>query len=179
MTETLSDFFSELSPVAEEQVLWLGGAIRLRLRVYLTDLLPALEHITSVRAVLSTDDGCAVLRNADGMHALPGGRREADESLESTLRHELLEETGCSVSSLQRLGVLHFQHLTAKPADYRYPYPDFAQAVFSVRGAAHFVLSDPDGYETSVEFVPPSRLDTIALPGYQRLLIAGALQLLG
>jgi len=179
MTEALGDFFSALTPVAEEQVLWLNGAIQLRLSVYLTDLLPELEHITSVRAVLCTDAGCAVLRNADGVHALPGGRREAHESLEATLRRELLEETGCSVSSLRSLGLLGFHHLTAKPADYRYPYPDFAQVVFAARGTAHATLGDPDGYETSVEFVPPSRLAEIAVPAYQRLLVARAVQLLG
>lgn len=67
MPQTLRDFVSALTPIAEEEVLWLGGAIRLRLRVYLTDALPALEHITSVRAVLCTDDGCAVLRNVNGV----------------------------------------------------------------------------------------------------------------
>src|SRR5512138_585847 len=51
LTENLGGF-SELTAVAEEPVVWLGGAIRLRLRVYLTDTLPAFEHITSVRAVV-------------------------------------------------------------------------------------------------------------------------------
>lgn len=179
MPQTLRDFVSALTPIAEEDVLWLGGALRLRLRVYLTDALPALEYITSVRAVLYTDTGCAVLRNVDGVHALPGGRRAAHESLEDTLRRELLEETGCGVSSLQPLALMHFQHLTPKPSDYPYPYPDFAQVVFAVRGAAQRAAGDPDSYETSVEFLAPSRLGELALPPYQRLLVKAGLQLLG
>jgi hypothetical protein len=38
---------------------------------------------------------------------------------------------------------------------------------------------NPDPYETSLEFVAPSRLGAIELPAYQRLLVRSALQLLG
>jgi ADP-ribose pyrophosphatase YjhB (NUDIX family) len=91
-------FFSKLTAVTAEEVVWLGGAIRLRLEVYLTEEMAPLEYFTSVRAVLFTDKGCAVSRNADGVHVLPGGRREGNEDILGTLRREILEETGCSVT---------------------------------------------------------------------------------
>src|SRR2546430_5604006 len=34
----------------------------------------------------------SVQRDLDGMHVLPGGRREGDESIEQTLRRELQED---------------------------------------------------------------------------------------
>ena len=89
VTDPIRQFFSARTPIAEEQVHWLNGAIRLRLRVYLTEELPELQYVTSVRAVLATDRGYAVLSNADGLHVLPGGRREAGEELTTTLAREL------------------------------------------------------------------------------------------
>ena len=94
-------FFASKTPVAEEEVAWLGGTIRLRLRVYLTDEMPPLDYVSSVRAVVVPDAGCAVLRNADGVHVLPGGRREPDETLRETLCREIGEETGCRVATSQ------------------------------------------------------------------------------
>jgi 8-oxo-dGTP pyrophosphatase MutT (NUDIX family) len=179
MADVVAQFFSTLTPVAEEEVAWLGGTIRLRLRVYLTDELPPLAYVTSVRAVVVAAAGCAVLRNPDGVHALPGGRREPHEALRDTLFREILEETGCLVTSSQPLALLHFHHLTDKPAVYPYPYPDFVQMVFAVRGTPGPFTGDPDRYEASVELVAPSQLAAIALPAYQRLLVRSALQLLG
>jgi 8-oxo-dGTP pyrophosphatase MutT (NUDIX family) len=172
-------FFATLTPAAEEEVAWLGGTIRLRLRVYLTDELAPLDYVSSVRAVVVTDAGCAVLRNADGVHALPGGRREPDETLQETLCRELREEIGCRVTTSQPFGLLHFHHLTGKPSVYPYPYPDFLQVVFAVRGTPDEPSGTPDPYETSVEFVALSRLGSIELPAYQRLLVRSALLLLG
>jgi 8-oxo-dGTP pyrophosphatase MutT (NUDIX family) len=176
MTDAVRQFFSGLVPAAQEQISWCEGAIRLRLEVYLTDVRPPLEYTTSVRGVVLTDAGCAVLRNADGLHLLPGGRREGNEDIVATLHREVGEETGCSVASWQPLGLLHFHHLTAKPSDYAYPYPDFIQAVFAVRGSAGTFTGDPDRYELNVEFVPPSRLASLVeIPAYQRLLAGAAL----
>jgi 8-oxo-dGTP pyrophosphatase MutT (NUDIX family) len=179
MSDTIRNFFSSLSPIAEDEVAWLGGSIRLRLRVYLTERMPALDIVTSVRAILVTDAGCAVLSNADGFHVLPGGRRKAGEAPSETLYREILEETGCSLTSVRHLGLLHFHHLTAKPAGYAYPYPDFVQPVFVARGERGSFAGDPDRYESTLDFVVPSALEAIAIPSYQRLLVRHALELHG
>jgi len=87
--------------------------------------------VTSVRAILFRGADVLVQRHQDATHILPGGRREADEGLEETLRRELLEETCWTIRSAQLLGCKHFHHLSPKPTGYRYPYPDFMQAVYT------------------------------------------------
>ena len=176
MTDSLQKFLATLVPVSREEVSWLGGSMRLGLDAYVTAALPPLDYITSVRAILTTQEGrYALLRNSDGVHILPGGRREASESLEATLRRELVEETGCcSITVAHSLGFLHFHHLTAKPEDYPYPYPDFCQAVFAARGEPDPAFrTDRAEYERSVEFVMLVELP-LALPAYQRLLAQAA-----
>jgi 8-oxo-dGTP pyrophosphatase MutT (NUDIX family) len=178
MTNAVQQFFSTMSPVAEEQVVWLRGSMTLQLRVYLTERTPALEYVTSVRAVLMTDAGYAVLSNSDGRHVLPGGRRGADESPLDTLHREVFEETGCLLTSARSLGLMHFHHLTEKPPNYAYPYPDFVQLVFAARATRGSFAGDPDGYEDSLDFVTRSELDAIEVPSYQRLLASAAAALL-
>jgi 8-oxo-dGTP pyrophosphatase MutT (NUDIX family) len=179
MIDVVREFFLGLVPVAQERIFWHGGATRLQLEVYVTEVTPPLDYTTSVRGVVITDAGCAVLRNADGRHVLPGGRREANEDIVATLHREVREETGCSVASLRPLGLLRFHHLTAKPSEYAYPYPDFIQAVFAVRGTAGTFAGDPERYELDVEFVAPSELASLVeVPAYQRFLAAAALKVL-
>ena len=55
-------------------------------------------------AVIFTDDGqVAVMRGSQG-DFLPGGGAEPGESLEATLRREIMEECGCEVEILRPLG---------------------------------------------------------------------------
>lgn len=180
MGGTLSEFLGRLTPIAREDVTWFGGAMKLRLQAFITTELPPLEYVTSVRAVLLSAQGCAVLSNVDGRHVLPGGRRDGDEPIEQTLRRELMEEAGCTLTTISALGVLHFRHLTPKPADYRYPYPDFMHIVFAARGTPMSDFAgDPEGYEQAVAFLSPAELEQVELPAYQRALLAAAVSLLG
>jgi ADP-ribose pyrophosphatase YjhB (NUDIX family) len=171
-------FSATMTPIAEEQIVWCGGTIRLQLKVYLARELPSLEYVTSVRAVLMSDTGCAVLRNADGVHVLPGGRLEPDETLEAALLREIREETGCIIEWAEPFALMHFRHLTDRPPNYPYPYPDFVQAVFMARGRPEARPADPDQYEVAVEFASTSKLAAIDLPAYQRLLVASGLRVL-
>jgi 8-oxo-dGTP pyrophosphatase MutT (NUDIX family) len=180
MNEVLTEFLTQRAPAARQDLAWFDGALKLELQVFITAELPPLEYITSVRAVLFAAGRCAVLRNVDGMHVLPGGRREDGEPLDATLQREVMEETGCTLESITALGVLHFRHLTPRPADYKYPYPDFFQVVFVARGRpTEGFAGDPEHYETMVDFKQPVELDQIELPPYQRVLLAAAMRLLG
>jgi 8-oxo-dGTP pyrophosphatase MutT (NUDIX family) len=176
MADDLDRFLSRLAPSVRKDVAWFGGAMELQLQVFITTELPPLEYITSVRAVLFEAGRCAVLSNIDGRHVLPGGRRDGEESIEAALRREILEETGCTVTSVEALGILHFHHMTPKPVDYKYPYPDFVQALMVARATrCDSFAGDPEHYETGVEFVMPAELERMAIPDYQRLLVAEAL----
>ena len=180
MADVLNEFLSKLAPRTEEEVAWFGGAMKLQLRVFITTELPPLQYVTSVRAVLFAAGRCAMLSNVDGRHVLPGGRREGQEPIQETLRREMLEETGCTLVAAAALGVLHFRHLTPKPTDYKYPYPDFAQVVFAAEGTAMADFAgDPEHYENDLEFMPPAELAHVDIPAYQRLLVAEAVRRLG
>jgi ADP-ribose pyrophosphatase YjhB (NUDIX family) len=64
-------------------------------------------------------------------HVLIGGRAQANETLEQTLRREVAEETGWVVEPKQMIGFRHFRHLgPPNPALADRPYPDMIQPVY-------------------------------------------------
>jgi 8-oxo-dGTP pyrophosphatase MutT (NUDIX family) len=183
MNRSLEEFLLNRTPIAIQSVSWSRAAelaIELDIAVYVTTDSPPDDLTTSVRAIVRTDAGYALLSNADGVHVLPGGRREPAETVLETLAREVLEETGCTVREAHPLAALHFHHRTPRPVDYAFPYPDFVQAVYAVRGERDAGFGgDPEGYEHHVEFVAPAGLERSALPAYQRELVARALLILG
>ncbi len=128
------------------------------MRGYLTPEAPPLDWVTSVRSVVLRDGLVLLAHNLDGYHVLPGGRREAGESLEDTLRREVLEETGWSVRVGRRLGFIVLHHLAPRRPEYLWPYPDFVQVVYRSEAVEHRPgATDPDGYELGAELVAPER----------------------
>lgn len=108
---------------------------RLRVRAYswaipLPDII-----VTAARAVVFKGPQVVVLSESDGTHhVMPGGRREPGESLDSTVRRELLEECGWHVGELRPFAFLHFQHPDpAPPPD----WCDFANAIYLAEGARY------------------------------------------
>lgn len=138
MKPEIASFLQELEPVVEESAVWRDGKMSLSIRTYLGSKIPPLEYVTSVRCVLLHKKAVLVVHSTDGTyHILPGGRREDNESIEETLRREVLEEAGWTIKEESLLGFLHFHHLSSKPEGYTYPYPDFFQLVFSARTETH------------------------------------------
>lgn len=123
-----------LSPLAQERVTWPGGT-ELLVTACLTGDLPPLALITSVRCIVLRADVVLVVRNPHEVHVVPGGRREAGESLLETLRRQVLEETGWAVTDLRLLGCAHLRHLTLRPPSYPFPCPDFAHVVYTAEAA--------------------------------------------
>lgn len=138
--------------------------------------LPPRELVTSARAVVLGAGGVLAVRDPTGVHILPGGRRQAGETPEQTVRREVLEETGWVIDPPRLLGAKHFRHLTPKPSGYRYPYPDFFQVVY-VAQAHRF---DPGGreaggYELGAEFRPTAEVQRLPLLPSERVFLTAAL----
>ena len=125
---TWAGFLASLTPGSEETAAW-GATFRFRVATYLTGRVPPRHYVTSARAVLIDGDQVITIRGPDGVHIWPGGRIESGETPEDALRRELLEEVGWSLAGVFLLGFAHFHHLTPRPADHPYPYPDFLQMV--------------------------------------------------
>lgn len=108
---------------------------RLRVRGY-TAAIPVPDILVSaVRAVVFNRSRVVVVREADGTrHVMPGGRREPGESLEATVRRELLEECGWHVEELSTFAFLHFQHPGPQPPQ---DWSDFANLIYLTEAARY------------------------------------------
>jgi ADP-ribose pyrophosphatase YjhB (NUDIX family) len=146
----------EHAPTAEkEDVSWTlenGSTIPLHIAYYVGDLHPPQPLVTSVRAVVLSAGKVLTLRNRDGVHALPDGRREPGESYEQTLRREILEESGYTISAPSMLGAVHLRHLGPKPPAYRYVYPDFVWTIYLAACDGRRVAAADDAYELEARF---------------------------
>jgi 8-oxo-dGTP pyrophosphatase MutT (NUDIX family) len=180
MPEDLSGFLARYRPAAQEMTVWQDGRLQLAVSSYLCSELPPLELVTSVRCVVLRSDSVLVVRDPRETHILPGGRREPEESLEETLERELLEETGWRVADVALLGFRHMCHLTPRPADYRYPYPDFVQGVFWGEAAALVPEArHPQDDVLEVKFLGAEAVSELVLPTGQQVFLEAALRARG
>jgi len=124
------------TPFADLEIEW--PQVRLRLRGYAVGLNVPDVMISSVRAVVFRGPRLVVVRDPNGCHITPGGRREPGETVEDTCRRELLEECGWRVGELRPLAIWHFQHLGAEPPpDFPFEWCDFANLIYLAEGVAH------------------------------------------
>ncbi len=160
--------------MASDRVPW-GERMRLRATAYLSGDTPPLAYVTSVRAVVLRNR--SVQQDRDSRHVLPGGRREPGESIETTLRRGVTEETGRSLDRPTLLGFMHFHHLDPKPRDYVYPYPDFCWLIYAAEAASFSADAKlDDGYEVGTGFLPADAVRALPLTGYERVYLDAALR---
>jgi ADP-ribose pyrophosphatase YjhB (NUDIX family) len=172
----LAAFLARHESVASDEAVWRGGAIRLRIDCYLTRESPPLAYVTSVRSVVRRGDEVLTVRNRDEWHVLPGGRRKHGETLEQTLRRELLEEAGLRIEHPVQLGVIHLHHLTPKPSGYEYPYPDFLWLVYATEaGKVDDRGRVMDDYEEETFFRPAAEARALELSRTSRVFLEAAL----
>jgi 8-oxo-dGTP pyrophosphatase MutT (NUDIX family) len=150
----VAQFLARLKPSGWADDAWGRARMRMRMTSYVSDEFPPVALVTSVRAIVHQGDHVVALRNPDGVHVTPGGRLSPDESFEGALRREVLEETGLAIVAAHYIGFLHFHHLTPKPDDYRYPYPDFFHAMYAARATGTVRSGDADGWEEEAFLVP-------------------------
>ena len=175
MNPDLSAFLARHAPIAEESAVW--GTLRLRITGYLSPETPPVEYVTSARGIVFRGDAVLVIRDPTGFHILPGGRCEPGETLEETLRREVLEETGWTIRDPSPLGFSHFRHLSPKPPDYPYPHPDFVQVIFTAEAVAFQPdPRRPDEFVVSSAFHPIAGARTLDLDPGQRVYLDAALK---
>lgn len=179
MTDDLETFLRRHQAVTEALAVWASGAMPLRVTTYLARVPPPLRYVTSVRSLVFRGDAVLVLRDPDGApHLLPGGRREAGEHLEATVRREVLEETGWNLESPIMLGFLLYHHLNPRPTDYVYPYPDFVQVVYLATAVEYQPdAMVPDEYVADATFRPVRDVLAADWTQGERLLLEEALTL--
>ncbi len=174
MDAMLEVFLTGRTPFTFETATW--GTLDLEIRYYASDELPPDHLVTSVRAVVMTSERVLVIRDPTGdEHIVPGGRRRTGESLEDTVRREVLEETCWTVADLSILAVGHFHITSAVPEDYPYPNPDFLQLVYLTTALEfHDERSIEDGWVAGCEMLPVDSLHERRISKPQQLLLAHA-----
>lgn len=178
MESDLAKFIHQHTPLVEESASWGQGLLPLRIISYLSAKMPPLEYITSVRTVVFQDNSVLVVRDSEtSFKVTPGGRIEAGETLETTLRREVLEETGWGIINESPLGFMHFQHLAPKLKDYPYPHPDFIQLIY-VAEASDFTpeAQVPGEYELESGFRSITEAQSLELEASQQLFLEAALR---
>lgn len=175
---SLRSFLASLKPLATETTSW-GENMPLDITLYLSSQPPPLTLVTSVRSVLFHDDSVLVVRDANNhFHIMPGGRREKNETIEETLRREVLEETGWTLDKLHLLGFMHLHHRASPPADYPYPYPDFCWLIY-VSQTDKFIpkVQIPSEYELEFTFLPIDEARLLLIERSQLVLLDTAIEL--
>jgi hypothetical protein len=85
----LGEFLARFQPFYPGTTAWAGGVVLLDESHYLSHELPPLPYVTSVRSLVRRGDMVLLVRNRDGHHILPGGRREEGETVEATVRRRV------------------------------------------------------------------------------------------
>ena len=153
----LAGYLAQYTAGWQGDATWAGGAMRLRVTAYASDYLPPLRYVTSVRGVVFRGDDVLVLTNQHtAHHVVPGGRREEGETPTQTLAREVLEEAGWVIAPDPKLAaVTHLRHLTPKPPDYRFLYPDFLWTIYAAEAIEHQPAARlTDDYEQAATFRP-------------------------
>ncbi len=156
MQPDLADVLTRHTSIAEESTVWgKGGPTPTPLHItgYFAAESPPLTYVTSVRALVLRGDELLTLHTVAETQILPGGRREGGESPETTLRREVLDESGWTIDNPSLVGFIHFRHLGPRPSSpaddrYHYSYPDFINLVYVAEAESYNATSLlPNEYE--------------------------------
>jgi len=126
-----------LAPAAIDDAQWPTIRVRVRTFVGVIDIPDVL--ISSVRSVVLRRGQVVLVRERTGeSHVTPGGRREAGESIEATVRREVLEECGWHVGRLVPIGCFYIVPLDpAPPADFKYFWGEMIHLIHASDGVRY------------------------------------------
>jgi 8-oxo-dGTP pyrophosphatase MutT (NUDIX family) len=175
----LAAYIARCRLLVEEEIIW-GPASRFLCRAYAIEALPPLDLVTSVRCIVLRDGAVLALIRApdDGgeAHIVPGGRREPGETPKQTMRREVLEETGWELGAARSLGVIVYRHQSPRPPGYPFPYPEFAQIIYTAEAVRHRPEAMvPDEIDGAAVFVPMAEAATLPISAWQREFLALAM----
>ena len=171
----IREWLTNFLPLCQETAVW--GPSKLAITYYLAKEMPPDELITSVRCVVLQGQAVLAVRDSDtSWHIVPGGRREQGETLEETMRRELLEETGWTIERPNYFAFARFNHLTARPDGYPYPYPDFCQ-IYYVANAGKFYPAAQrlENYVLEARFWTVTAIEKLISDKSQNLLLQAVL----
>jgi len=93
------------------------------------DRLPPDDMIANVNIVPRVGDDWLMIRFESGVWWVPGGTREPGESLDETMRRELLEEAGAELLDMRYIGAWRCRSTQPAPHRPHVPHPIFFRAV--------------------------------------------------
>ncbi len=104
-----------------------------------------------------------------------GGRCEPEESIEQTLRREVAEETGWTVTPVVVIGFIHARHLDSQRPAWGRPSPDFIDPLWLVAANSY----DAAMLETNAlvcEFVAINDLEALGVDSINLTFLSEALR---